>query len=218
MADVDLSPKQSLAWEYLMDDKHTEICFGGGASGGKSFLGAVWLTTMCLKYDGIRTLLGRTVLSTLKQTSLNTLFEVMGKMGLKNDAHFNYNAHSNIITFFNKSEIILKDLEAKPSDPNFDSLAGLEITCAVLEEASQISFTAFNIVKSRIRFKLNEYNLIPKILLTTNPGQVWIKKEFYIPYIQGTLNDKRISKMGSIRFFISFIHLRIIGESRWIIY
>ena len=154
MADINLSPKQSIAWEYLMDKEHTEICFGGAASGGKSFLSAVWLTTMCLTYPGIRTLLGRTVLATLKQTSLNTLFEVMNKMDLKQDKHFNYNAHSNIIKFSNGSEIILKDLQAQPSDPNFDNLAGLEITCAVLEEASQISYTAFNIVKSRLRFKL----------------------------------------------------------------
>jgi phage terminase large subunit len=189
MAEVNLTPKQSTAWEYLMDKTTTTVLYGGSAGGGKSMLAAVWLTTMCLQYDGIRTLLGRTVLSTLKQTSLNTLFEVFNMMGLKNDNHYNYNAHSNIITFFNKSEIILKDLESKPSDPNFDSLAGLEITCAVLEEASQITSTAYNIVRSRLRYKLNEYNLIGKILMTANPGQNWLKKEFYIKSLNGTLPD-----------------------------
>jgi len=190
MPEVNLTPKQSTAWEYLMDKTTSTVLYGGSAGGGKSMLAAVWLTTMCLQYDGIRTLLGRTVLSTLKQTSLNTLFEVFNMMGLKTDNHFNYNAHSNIITFFNKSEIILKDLETKPSDPNFDSLAGLEITCAVLEEASQISSTAYNIVRSRLRYKLNEYNLIGKILMTANPGQNWLKKEFYIRSLNGTLPDE----------------------------
>jgi hypothetical protein len=189
MSEVNLTPKQSKAWEYLMDKTTSTVLYGGSAGGGKSMLAAVWLTTMCLTYDGIRTLLGRTVLSTLKQTSLNTLLEVFKMMGLKTEKHYNYNAHSNIITFFNKSEIILKDLESKPSDPNFDSLAGLEITCAVLEEASQISSTAYNIVRSRLRFKLNEYGLIGKILMTANPGQNWLKKEFYIKSLNGTLPD-----------------------------
>jgi hypothetical protein len=187
MAEINLTPKQSIAWELLMDNKTTAVLYGGSAGGGKSMLASVWLITMCLKYDGIRTLLGRTVLSTLKQTSLNTLFECMKMMDLKVDKHYNYNAQSNIITFFNKSEILLKDLESKPSDPNFESLAGLEISCAVLEEASQITSTAYNIVRSRLRYKLNEYNLIGKILMTANPGQNWLKKEFYIKHLNGTL-------------------------------
>jgi hypothetical protein len=187
MSEINLTPKQSIAWKYLMDDKTSTVLYGGSAGGGKSMLASVWLVTMCLTYEGIRTLLGRTVLSTLKQTSLNTLFEVMNMMGLKSENHYNYNAQSNIITFFNKSEIILKDLEFKPSDPNFDSIAGLEITCAVLEEASQISHTAFQIVKSRLRYKLNEHKIIGKILMTANPGQNWLKKEFYIRHLNNTL-------------------------------
>lgn len=189
MSTIKLTKRQTIAFEYLMDSTTTEVCFGGSAGGGKSMLGSLWLVAMCVKYPGIRTLLGRTVLATLKQTSLNTLFEVMRMSGMEADKHYVYNGQSNTITFTNKSEIILKDLEYKPSDPNFDSLAGLEITCAVLEEASQLTRTAYNIVKSRIRYKLNEYNLIPKVLLTTNPSQGFLKKEFYIPSVEGTLPD-----------------------------
>jgi hypothetical protein len=174
-----------------MDNTTTELCFGGSAGGGKSMLACLWLVAMCIKYEGIRTLLGRTTLSALKQTSLNTLFEVMKMSGMEAEKHYNYNGQSNTITFNNKSEIILKDLEYKPSDPNFDSLAGLEITCAVIEEASQVTRTAYNIVKSRIRYKLNEYNLVPKVLLTTNPSQGFLKKEFYLPYMEARLSQNK---------------------------
>ena len=191
MADIKLTKRQTVAFEYLMDNTTTELCFGGSAGGGKSMLACLWLVAMCIKYEGIRTLLGRTTLSALKQTSLNTLFEVMKMSGMEADKHYNYNGQSNTITFNNKSEIILKDLEYKPSDPNFDSLAGLEITCAVIEEASQVTRTAYNIVKSRIRFKLNEYNLVPKVLLTTNPSQGFLKKEFYLPYMEATLSQNK---------------------------
>jgi hypothetical protein len=187
MPDIKLTKRQTIAWDYLMDNTTNELVFGGSAGGGKSMLACLWLMTMCLKYEGIRTLLGRTTLSSLKQTSLNTLFEVLKMSGMEADKHYTYNGQSNTITFYNGSEIILKDLEAKPSDPNFDSLAGIEITCAVIEEASQVTRMAYNIVKSRLRFKLNEFNLIGKILMTTNPSQGFIKSEFYIPYVEERL-------------------------------
>ena len=186
--DINLTKKQSQAWKLLMDDKTNIVLYGGSAGAGKSWLGCLWVTTLCLKYNGIRCLIGRTVLQQLKLTTLNTLFEVLQQMGLKSGEHYVYNGQSNVITFNNKSEIILKDLQFQPSDPNFDSLGGIEITACFIDEAAQISYLAYNILKSRIRFKLTEYKLEPKMLMTCNPGQVWLKKEFYIPYIQGTLS------------------------------
>jgi hypothetical protein len=108
-------------------------------------------------------------------------------MGLKSGEHYVYNGQSNVITFQNKSEIILKDLAYQPSDPNYDSLGGIEVSAIFIDEAAQVSHLCFSILKSRIRYKLNQYSLIPKVLLTCNPGQNWIKKEFYIPFIQETL-------------------------------
>lgn len=188
---IDLTKKQSLAWKLLLDDKTNEVLYGGSAGAGKSWLGCLWITTLCLQYPGIRCLIGRTVLTQLKMTTLNTLFETLQSMGLKSGEHYVYNGQSNIITFQNKSEIVLKDLQYQPSDPNFDSLGGLELTAVFVDEAAQISQLAYNILKSRMRFKLNEYSLIPKILMTTNPGQVWLKKVFYIPYIQDSLEPTK---------------------------
>jgi hypothetical protein len=112
-------------------------------------------------------------------------------MGLKSGEHYVYNGQSNVITFQNKSEIILKDLAYQPSDPNYDSLGGIEVSAIFIDEAAQVSHLCFSILKSRIRYKLNQYNLIPKVLLTCNPGQNWIKKEFYIPFIQETLEPNK---------------------------
>jgi hypothetical protein len=188
---IDLTKKQSLAWKLLFDKDTNEILYGGSAGAGKSWLGCLWITTLCLRHDGIRCLIGRTVLQQLKLTTLNTLFETLGAMNLKSGEHYTYNGQSNVITFYNKSEIILKDLAYQPSDPNYDSLGGLELTAVFVDEAAQIPQLAFNILKSRIRFKLNEFNLIPKILLTCNPGQVWLKKYFYLPYIDNSLDQNK---------------------------
>ena len=185
--DIKLTKKQSVCWKFLTDDVTNIITYGGSAGGGKSYLGCLWISSLCLQYPGIRTLIGRTVLQQLKVTTLNTLFEVLQLMGLKSGEHYSFNGQSNIITFSNKSEIILKDLAYQPSDPNYDSLGGIEVSAVFIDEAAQVSHLCFSILKSRIRYKLNQYNLIPKVLLTCNPGQNWIKKDFYLPFIQETL-------------------------------
>lgn len=138
----------------------------------------MWLIINCINYPGTRWLMGRSKLKALKQTTLNTFFEICQKIKL-NDEHYTYNQQSGEITFYNGSTIILKDLFLYPSDPNFDSLGSLEITGGFIDEVNQITEKAKNIVASRIRYKLNEYNLIPKLFMSCNPAKNWVYDEFY---------------------------------------
>ena len=151
---INPTAKQKTTFKILLDDKTNIVIYGGSAGGGKSWLGCVWITTLCLKYPGIRCLIGRSVLQQLKLTTLNTLYEVLAMMQLKAGEHYNFNGQSNVMTFNNGSEIVFKDLAFLPSDPNYDSLGSLEITAAFIDEATQISSLCFSIIKSRIRYKL----------------------------------------------------------------
>ena len=162
---------------------------GEKAGGGKSALGVLWLIEQCQAYPGTRWLMGRSKLKTLKETTLNTFFELTSN--LKLSTSYNYNSQTGVITWSNGSEILLKDLYSYPADPNFDSLGSLEITGAFIDECNQISFKAWQIVTSRIRYKLNEYNLTPKILGTCNPAKNWTYSKFYIPTAAGTINETR---------------------------
>jgi hypothetical protein len=191
MPDIFLTKKQTLAFEYLNDDTTKEVLFGSGAGSGKSFLGCLWVTTMCLKYAGVRYLIGRAVLTQLRLTTLRTLLETFKMVGLEAGKHYNYNQQTNIIVFENGSEIILKDMASTPSDPQMDSLGSLEITGAFLDEMTQISMMGYHIIKSRIRFKLNEYNLVGKLFMSCNPHQGYLKSEFYIPYIEDRLGSNK---------------------------
>jgi len=181
--------KQEHATYYLNDNDTEEVLYGGAAGGGKSAFGCLWLISMCQKYPGTRWLMGRAKLKTLKETTLNSFFELSGKLNISDE--FNYNAQSNIIYFHNGSEIILKDLFLYPSDPNYDSLGSLEITGAFIDECNQVVYKAWQIVKSRIRYKLTEYDLMPKMLGTLNPAKNWTYKEFYQPSRNGTLKPYR---------------------------
>jgi phage terminase large subunit len=174
-----LTNRQAIAFSYLKDNTTSEILFGGGAGGGKSWFLCAALISTCLKYKGIRALLGRSQLSVLKTTTLNTFFEVCEQWNLTTPKHYKYNGFSNIISFFNGSEIYLKDLYQYPSDRNFDSLGSLELTIAAIDECNQITEKAKQIVSSRLRYKLDEYELIPKLLLTCNPSKNWTYSEFY---------------------------------------
>lgn len=186
-----LTHKQTIALDYLEDDTTTELLFGGGAGGGKSVLGVYWIVKQCLRYPGTRWVIGRAVLKTLKETTLKTFFEVTREQGLKMGQHFAFNATSNVITFFNGSEIFLKDLYLYPSDPNFDELGSLEITGAFVDECNQIVEKAWEVLKSRIRYKLDENNLIPKIMGSCNPSKNWVFRRFYIPYEQDNQKNGR---------------------------
>jgi predicted ribonuclease YlaK len=77
--EIQINPtdKQKHTFKLLLDDKTNIIVYGGSAGGGKSWLGCVWITTVCLQYPGVRTLIGRSVLQQLKLTTLNTLFDVL---------------------------------------------------------------------------------------------------------------------------------------------
>jgi hypothetical protein len=182
---VELLIKQEYATYYLNDKETNEVLYGGAAGGGKSAYGCLWLISMCQTYEGSRWLMGRSKLKTLKETTLNTFFELASELNISDE--FNYNAQSNVIYFKNGSEIILKDLFLYPSDPHFDSLGSLEITGAFIDECNQLSYKAWQVVKSRIRYKLTQFNLIPKMLGTCNPAKNWVYKEFYSPFKNNTL-------------------------------
>lgn len=152
---MELLLKQNHAVYYLNDDETTELLYGGGAGGGKSALGVLWLIQQCQKYPSTRWLMGRAKLKTLKETTLNTFFQLASDLGLSNQ--YKFNTQTNVITWNNGSEILLKDLFLYPSDPNFDVLGSLEITGAFVDECNQCVEKAMQIVKSRIRYRLRDF-------------------------------------------------------------
>jgi len=188
---MELTIKQTLALDILEDTKTNELIFGGGAGGGKSAFGCYWLLKQCFKYPGTRWVMGRASLKTLKETTLNSFYQVASIQGLKANFHYRFNAQSNVIYINNGSEILLKDLFSYPSDPNFDELGSLEITGAFVDECNQIVEKAWNILKSRIRYKLDEYGLIPKILGSCNPSKNWVYLSFFKPFKDGLLKSTK---------------------------
>jgi hypothetical protein len=152
---LELTSKQTQATKYLADLTTTELLFGGGAGGAKSFLGCLRLIDRCTRLPETRWLMGRAKLKTLKITTFRSFKDASKMLGV--DHLWQYNGQDNIITFWNGSEIIMKDLFLFPSDPEFDALGSLEITGAFIDECNQVVVKARNVVSSRIRYKLDDF-------------------------------------------------------------
>lgn len=184
------SPKQWLAYKYLTDNCTNFIGYGGSAFSGKSYLECYWVTIMSLAYPDTGWGLGRRELTTLKKTTLITLFKVFEECDIKPDIDFVYNQQLNLITFNNLSQIFLIDTAYKPSDPLYTRLGGYELTGCAVDESAETDYMAIEILFSRCgRRKNNKYNLTAKMLETFNPSKTHIFRRYYLPYKENRLND-----------------------------
>jgi len=195
------TPKQWKAWKILTDLVVNELTFGGGAGGGKTYLACAWLTIMAEAYPGSRWMIGRRELKRLKQSVLVSLFDFFVKSGYVNGVHYKYNSTDSKIVFSNGpdqsrpydggSEFVLMDLAPTPSDPNYERLGSLEFTGGFIEEASEVAQKAKEVVFSRIRYRIDEFGLIPKLLMTCNPHKGYLYIEFYKPWKAGKLSPDK---------------------------
>lgn len=183
-------PKQDQAWTKLLDNFTRYVLFGGGAGGGKTWLGCEWLLVMCYQYPKTKWFIARKELKRLMASAYMTWVKVCQYHKIpEND--WKLNGQYNYIEFKNGSRIDLLDCNETPTDPDFERFGSLEYTGGWLEEAGEISFKAFDVLKSRVGRQMNlEYNLTPKILITANPKKNWLKRLIWKPWKDGTLDPK----------------------------
>ena len=174
-----------------MDNKTTELGYGGAAGGGKSFLGAAWIVINCLKYAGVGYVIGRKEMHNLRRTTMMTVFEVLRMFGKKNKKDFSYNKHDGTFNFTNGSQIIFMNLNLEPADPLFTRLGGLEITGAFIDESNEVPMRAIEILQTRVGRRRNkEHKLVPKILETFNPDKGHVYRRFWEPFKKNKLRLK----------------------------
>lgn len=171
----------------MLNDHVTEVLlYGGSAGGGKSWLIGEWLMLLAVRYPRVRLFMARRELKVLKRSTLVTFFKVCRHHRIKRDVHFKYNSQDGQIVFWNGSTIDLLEIKDNPSDPMFEDLGSLEYTCGAIDEGGEVSFNAFETLKTRVGRHMNDvYNLFPKILVTANPKKNWMYTYFYRPWKEG---------------------------------
>jgi phage terminase large subunit len=152
--------------------------YQGGYGSGKTFCGSLLGILLCLKYPGVRGLVGAQTYVLLRDTTMKQYFEHLDDMGFKIGLHYNYSKSEEKLTFSNGSEILFRHLQ----EPN--KLKSLNLSFVELEEMSDTPEGTFKMLLSRLRQKIKpewrENGFKYRLFGHTNPesSKGWIYKYF----------------------------------------
>ena len=180
--------KQHQTYQAL--DTHDEIFIGGGAGGGKSWIICESRLVNCIRYPGYKSFIGREELKRLMQSTFVTWQKVCKHHSIPK-AHWKLNGQYNYIEFWNGSRIDLLDLKLLPSDPLYERFGSLEYSDGAIEEAGEVHFLAYDVLKSRIGRHMQDI-VRSTFLISGNPKKNWTYKEFYKPHKEKRLDPGKI--------------------------
>lgn len=166
-----LFAKQKVAWDYLHDDKTTEIAYWGWAWGWKSVMWSLWLATQIAKYPWSTWGIWRSELKKIKLSTFITFKKMLEEVWFL-EGSYKYDDQKSIMNFTNWCMVVLMDLNENPSDPNFDRLGSTEYTGFFIDEAQEVSWKAKQIVTSRLRNLTGETYFYSK---NKEAAEQWIK-------------------------------------------
>lgn len=209
--DIPCNEKQRAALIVWLDDHTDDLVYGGAAGGGKSFLAGIALTMTALQHPGSRQFLGRKELKTLMLTSYITLTQkVFPVFDLQQERDWKLDGKYNAIHFTNGSVINLLDLAYSPADPLYDRFGSHEYTRGWIEEASEVDFKAYDVLKSRVgrHNLLNGIEVKSKLGLSLNPSQEWPYRLFYSPWKKQGKPTDVTKPLVSISSFVDGVEIK----------
>lgn len=160
-----VNPKQAA----FLDAKTFFVCYGGARGGGKSHVVRLKAVGMCLRYPGIRILMVRCHYPELEENLVQPILRWVP------EEMYSYNGTNHNMTFSNGSYIKFGHYDGDDAEHEYQ---GIEYDVVFVDEATQLSERAFQVLQSCIR----GYNDFPKrMYLTCNPGGVghrWVKRLF----------------------------------------
>ena len=172
---LSVSGKQHDCLQILQSNSRAEVLWGGAAGAGKTFLGCIWQIATRITNAGTHGLIIRQTRKDIYSTVLITFAKVAEAMGAGNGWTYAINQQRDEIEFDNGSVIFLRDGAYKPSDPNYDRLK-VEVMDAWIEEGTQVDERAYIAIRPRIREVHGGSK--SKLLITSNPGNGWVKQRF----------------------------------------
>jgi hypothetical protein len=184
--------KQIEALNTLYDPDIREVLYGGSSGGGKSVLGAIWKIMNRASMPGSVGLVAREEFERLRDTTMQTYFGELNRLGFEQGTDYWYNGNRRVIEFWNGSIEYFREIRYLPRDPYFDRLGSYNLTDVLLDEAQQIHWRAINVLKGRFRLLSGDgWQTYPKSLYTCNPAKNWIYTEFFEPHRKQTLGKTK---------------------------
>ena len=165
-----LNPKQRA---FCESENVDEVCYGGAAGGGKTFVQCADALRYAIKYPGSKQLMIRRTFPELERNIIRQCLEIFPRKPFAN-----YNATKHLWTFSNGSLIEFGYL-ARASDVY--GFQGSEWDVIRVDEVTHLPYSNVDYLRSRLR-GAKPY---PRSMrYTTNPGNIghmWVKKRFIDP-------------------------------------
>lgn len=176
----------ALAW---INPEITDIVYGGGKGGGKTYLGCSLIFGDALMYPGTHYFIARKELNDLRRFTIPSIYEVFNDLGLDPNIYLQWHGQDNFYELPNGSKVYLIAAKYLPGDPQYQRFGSMQMTRGWIEEAGEFSPLAKSNLQASIgRWKNGDYNLKAKLLQTCNPSKNYLYIDYYKPYKAGTLD------------------------------
>ena len=116
-------------------------CFSGGFNNGKTYVACLKAFTLLSTFPKYRMLIARQYAKDLRETTMKTFFKICPEEFI-----LSHNRQEGITTLKNKSEVLWMHLD----ECDEQSLRGLEINSALVDQAEEISEAIYLVLDSRI--------------------------------------------------------------------
>ena len=177
---MDLTPRQSEAWELIERDDVREVLFGGAKGGGKSvflcywcYFRAVWIIHKFglerRKHPIPVGWMGRLQGVDFANTTLETWKRVIPP-----DC-YEIKEQAREIVIGSTVKIDFGGLDNRETVNKFNSA---EYNFFAIDQAEEVSLDDVSVLRGTRRLKINDQAIPAKGLFTANPAQCWLKSEF----------------------------------------
>ena len=174
--EITLLPAQRKFFEIpdTVNPGEKDVCiYQGGYGSGKTWVGALLGTTLCLRYPGIIGLVGAYTFNLVRDTTLQMYFKHLDNLNIR----YTYNKQENILYFPNGSLIYFRHFD----DP--ECFKSLTVGFIEIEECSQIPQSVFDDLHGRLRQPIEPIwgdKFIYRMFGHTNPQgpKGWINEYF----------------------------------------
>ena len=150
--------------------------YQGGYGSGKTFAGSLLGILLCMKFPGVRGLVGAQTYTLVRDTTLQTYLEHLDNMGFQEGIDYEWSSTLQKLVFRNTSEVLFRHFD----EPN--KLKSLNLGFAEIEEMSDIPYETFKMLLGRMRQqpKKEWQNFTYRIFGHTNPEtqKGWVYKTF----------------------------------------
>lgn len=184
-------PKGRVFHNACYNPKYDTVLYLGAFGAGKSLALVQQDVDMAMQYPGTRHLVVRKRYTDLRDTTLVTFFETV------DPRLYSYNKSEHEATFINGSKLLFRGLD------KMKKVGSLEVATVNIDEAYEITYDEFKMLKARARQKGAPPEIAGKVIMSSNPCDIGknINSDAWM-YVYFVVEPKENPSKYKGRFFV----------------